>query len=146
MGHSDREPMAATALTLGRLPIKASRATFALSCLALAAWVGVGFVLAAELEGRWTFATVGVASTLGFAAFTSKSVDVIGGMLIGHANRMETITQKHSEDLRKQVLNINWLVGAMARGEARAHLDASMAFETRGPSDSGSFRIVNGTG
>lgn len=146
MGQLDRQPAEATAQTLGGIPIKSGPITIGLACLTVSAWTVMAITLAYGAENRWTLATVGIAATITIATITAKAVEVVGIMLNQHAERMAAITQAHSQDLRSQVFNLNWLMTSAAWGEQRAKIEATRMYESRGPADTGPFTIINGAG
>lgn len=146
MGLTIRQPMEATALTLGGIPIKSGPITTGLACVALAAWITVAVVLVIGVQTKWTVATVGLAVTLAVAAMASKVVEAISIMLTVHADRNTTTAQAQSRDLRNQVFSLNWLMTSASWGEQKAKFEAAHMYEPHGPSDTGPFRIVNGAG
>lgn len=168
MGHKIRQPMAASALTLGGIPVKSSPLTVTLTCLALAAWVTVGIVLMIGAENRWTVATAGAASSLCVAAVACKAIEVIGLMLARHADHMTAITEAHADhmtaiteahadhqkttieaharEMRDQIYTLNWMMASSGWGKERAKDEASHLYGDPSPSDTGPFKIVNGTG
>lgn len=146
--------MAATALTLGGIPIKSGPLTVGLFCLAAAAWITVGIVLSAGAENRWTVATAGAASSLALAAVACKAIEVVGLMLARHAEHMTAITEAHAEhqkaiieaharEMREQVYSLNWMMTSTAWGKERAKADAAKLYG-EGPGDTGPFKVVNG--
>lgn len=135
MGQKVRQPAAATVLALGGIPIKSSPITAALAAMALACGVLVLAALAAEADIRWINVSIGAACVLAFLAAVSKALEVVGYLL-----------NTHSQDMRQQVLNLNWLVTSQAGGRERARIDAARMYGADGPTDSGPFKIVNGAG
>lgn len=157
MGRTIPQPIKATALTLGGIPIKSSGITISLACLALAAWVTVVIGLVIGVENRWTVATAGAASSLFVAAVACKAIEVIGLMLARHADHMTAITEAHAEhqktiieaharEMRDQIYTLNWMMSSSSWGRERAKDEASHFYGSPPPSDSGPFTIINGAG
>ncbi|MGI5274662.1 hypothetical protein ACQEUU_36895 [Nonomuraea sp. CA-218870] len=131
MGHQARQP--ASTLTRGASEPKHHPATITLTASAIFAWLAVGHTLATGAEDRWVIAAVGAASSLLLAA-----------AVVFGTTRLEAATRAHCEDMRQQVIDLNWLMQAKYAGETRAKIEARRAYGVLDidPSDSGPFTAL----
>lgn len=160
MGERTQQRTAGTA-TLGGVPSTTSTiATLSLFCLMLFTWACVGHTLATDMPAVWVVAAsmAALASSIALVAavcirttsnLLARHAATVAAVTNGHAERMEATTAAHAErseviarwhagESRKQILDLNWLAVASARGKARAEIDAAHAAErARLPSDTG---------
>jgi hypothetical protein len=140
MGQTDRQPTTSPAMTLGGIPIKSGPLTTCLAALAAAGWTAVGCTLLTGAGARWVVAASCVALALSMATFASKALELLFVML-----------DRHAQQMREQVLTLNWMMTSGAWAVERAKIDAARFYDGTdqqpwGPGDTGPFTIVNGSG
>lgn len=140
MGQTDRQPTTSPAMTLGGIPIKSGPLTTCLAALAAAGWTAVGCTLPTGAGARWVVAASCVALALSMATFASKALELLFVML-----------DRHAQQMREQVLTLNWMMTSGAWAVERAKIDAARFYDGTdqqpwGPGDTGPFKIVNGSG
>lgn len=140
MGQTDRQPTTSPAMTLGGILIKSGPLTTCLAALAAAGWTAVGCTLLTGAGARWVVAASCVALALSMATFASKALELLFVML-----------DRHAQQMREQVLTLNWMMTSGAWAVERAKIDAARFYDGTdqqpwGPGDTGPFRIVNGSG
>lgn len=150
MGQEARQPTTSPAMTLGGIPIKSGPLTTCLAALAAAGWTAVGCTLPTGAGARWVVAASCVALALSMATFASKALELLGVMLDRHAQHMTAITERHAQQMREQVLTLNWMMTSGAWAVERAKIDAARFYDGTdqqpwGPGDTGPFKIVNGS-
>lgn len=127
-------------MTLGGIPIKSGPLTTCLAALAAAGWTAVGCTLLTGAGARWVVAASCVALALSMATFASKALELLFVML-----------DRHAQQMREQVLTLNWMMTSGAWAVERAKIDAARFYDGTdqqpwGPGDTGPFKIVNGSG
>jgi len=127
-------------MTLGGILIKSGPLTTCLAALAAAGWTAVGCTLLTGAGARWVVAASCVALALSMATFASKALELLFVML-----------DRHAQQMREQVLTLNWMMTSGAWAVERAKIDAARFYDGTdqqpwGPGDTGPFRIVNGSG
>ena len=154
MEQEARQPTSTTA-TRGGISIHRNLTTLIAAVITVLSWVGVGLALAADVELRWLITAVAAAKVITIAAIAAKVLEVIWAASAlnaarfeaatrEHAERLEAATRDHCRDMRKQVINLNWLMNAKFGGEERARIEADRAFG--GHDDTGPFSVLRRLG
>jgi hypothetical protein len=112
MGQTDRQPTTSPAMTLGGILIKSGPLTTCLAALAAAGWTAVGCTLLTGAGARWVVAASCVALALSMATFASKALELLFVML-----------DRHAQQMREQVLTLNWMMTSGAWAVERAKID-----------------------